>query len=450
MEHLIGQLIFLVLLATAGTLFARRIRQISRNIKLGQDVDRSDRSGERWSTMARVAMGQSKMVVRPVAGIMHIVIYAGFILINIEVLEILIDGLFGTHRVFAPYLGGFYDFLIGAFEWLALGVLVACVVFLVRRNVLPIARFRSPEMKGWPKNDANIILVVEVLLMFAFLSMNAADGIAQARGLEHYIAAGSFPVSQWLAPLYAGLSDAGVVMVERGAWWFHIVGILAFLVYVPYSKHFHIFLAFPNTYYSDLTPSGNMDNMAAVKKEVDLMMSGDPFAAPAEPAGEMPETPPKFGAKDAQDLTWKQLMEAYSCTECGRCTSVCPANATGKLLSPRKIMMDTRDRIEEIGHAIDAAGGSWGNGDGKSLLGDYITEEELWACTSCQACVEACPVNISPMGIILDMRRSLIMEDSKAPEAITAMFNNVENNGAPWAFPAADRGKWTEELSAES
>ena len=450
MEHLIGQLIFLVLLATAGTLFARRIRQISRNIKLGQDVDRSDRSGERWSTMARVAMGQSKMVVRPVAGIMHIVIYAGFILINIEVLEILIDGLFGTHRVFAPYLGGFYDFLIGAFEWLALGVLVACVVFLVRRNVLPIARFRSPEMKGWPKNDANIILVVEVLLMFAFLSMNAADGIAQARGLEHYIAAGSFPVSQWLAPLYAGLSDAGVVMVERGAWWFHIVGILAFLVYVPYSKHFHIFLAFPNTYYSDLTPSGNMDNMAAVKKEVDLMMPGDPFSAPAEPAGEMPETPPKFGAKDAQDLTWKQLMEAYSCTECGRCTSVCPANATGKLLSPRKIMMDTRDRIEEIGHAIDAAGGSWGNGDGKSLLGDYITEEELWACTSCQACVEACPVNISPMGIILDMRRSLIMEDSKAPEAITAMFNNVENNGAPWAFPATDRGKWTEELSAES
>ena len=450
MEHLIGQLIFLVLLATAGTLFARRIRQISRNIKLGQDVDRSDRSGERWSTMARVAMGQSKMVVRPVAGIMHIVIYAGFILINIEVLEILIDGLFGTHRVFAPYLGGFYDFLIGAFEWLALGVLVACVVFLVRRNVLPIARFRSPEMKGWPKNDANIILVVEVLLMFAFLSMNAADGIAQARGREHYIAAGSFPVSQWLAPLYAGLSDAGVVTVERGAWWFHIVGILAFLVYVPYSKHFHIFLAFPNTYYSDLTPSGNMDNMAAVKKEVDLMMSGDPFAAPAEPAGEIPATPPKFGAKDAQDLTWKQLMEAYSCTECGRCTSVCPANATGKLLSPRKIMMDTRDRIEEIGHAIDAAGGSWGNGDGKSLLGDYITEEELWACTSCQACVEACPVNISPMGIILDMRRSLIMEDSKAPEAITAMFNNVENNGAPWAFPAADRGKWTEELSAES
>jgi len=450
MSHILGQLVFLALLGTAVFLFARRIGTIKRNILLGRDVDRSDRPGERWATMARVAMGQSKMVVRPVAGLMHIVIYAGFILINIEVLEILIDGLFGTHRVFAPHLGGLYDFLIGCFEWLALGVLVACVVFLVRRNVLPIARFRSPEMTGWPKNDANIILVVEVLLMFAFLSMNAADSIAQTRGLDHYIAAGSFPVSQWLVPLYAGLSDAGIIALERGAWWFHIVGILAFLVYVPYSKHFHIFLAFPNTYYSDLTPAGRLDNMAAVKKEVDLMMSGDPFAAPAEPTGDAPAEPPKFGAKDVQDLTWKQLMEAYSCTECGRCTSACPATATGKLLSPRKIMMDTRDRVEEVGRAMDAAGGSWGEGDGKTLLGDYITEEELWACTSCQACVEACPINISPMGIILDMRRSLIMEDSKAPESLMSMFNNVENNGAPWAFPATDRGKWTDELAAES
>ena len=450
MAHLIGQLTFLVLLSTAGILFARRIGQIRKNINLGRDVDRSDRPKERWALMARVAMGQSKMVVRPVAGIMHIVIYAGFILINIEVLEILVDGLFGTHRVFAPFLGGLYDVMIATFEWLALGVLVACVVFLVRRNVLPIARFRSPEMKGWPKNDANIILVVEVLLMFAFLTMNAADTLAQARGLDHYIAAGSFPVSQWLHPLYAGLSDAGIVALERGAWWFHIVGILAFLVYVPYSKHFHIFLAFPNTWYSDLTPAGNMDNMAAVKKEVDLMMSGDPFATPAASAEEPAAEPAPFGAKDVKDLTWKQLMEAYSCTECGRCTSACPANATGKLLSPRKIMMDTRDRVEEVGKAIQTAGGQWGDGDGKSLLGNYITEEELWACTSCQACVEACPINISPMGIILDMRRSIIMEDSKAPEPITAMFNNVENNGAPWAFPAADRGKWTDELASES
>jgi len=457
MPHFIGQLAFALLLGTAVFLFARRIGTIRRNIKLGRDIDLTDRSGERWATMARVALGQSKMVVRPVAGVMHILIYVGFILINIEVLEILFDGLFGTHRVFAPYLGGLYDVMIGAFEWLALGVLVACVVFLIRRNVLPIARFRSPEMEGWPKNDANIILVVEVLLMFALLSMNAADAIAQSRialgiwdNAHHYIAAGSFPVSQWLVPLYAGLSDAGIVAVERGAWWFHIAGILAFLVYVPYSKHFHIFLAFPNTWYSDLTPSGRLDNMAAVKKEVDLMMSGDPFAAPAEPAGDTPAEPARFGAKDVQDLTWKQLMEAYSCTECGRCTSVCPANTTGKLLSPRKIMMDTRDRVEEVGRAIDAAGGSWGQGDGKALLGDYVSEEELWACTSCQACVDACPVNINPMGIILDMRRSLIMEDSKAPEAITSMFNNVENNGAPWAFPATDRGKWADELASES
>ena len=325
MAHLIGQVAFALLLGTAVFLFARRIREVRRNIQLGRDVDLTDRKPERWATMARVALGQSKMVVRPVAGVMHILIYAGFILINIEVLEILVDGLFGTHRVFAPFLGGFYDVLIGSFEWLALGVLVACVVFLIRRNVLPIARFRSPEMKGWPKNDANIILLVEVVLMFAFLSMNAADAIAQSRiaaGLwdnaHHYLDAGSFPVSQWLIPLYAGLSDAGIVAVERGAWWFHIVGILAFLVYVPYSKHFHIFLAFPNTWYSNLNPAGRLDNMAAVKKEVDLMMSGDPFAAPAEPAGEEPAVPAPFGAKDVQDLTWKQLMEAYSCTECFR------------------------------------------------------------------------------------------------------------------------------------
>ena len=457
MAHVIGQVAFALLLGTALYFFARRIQKVRRNIQLGRDIDLSDRKSERWAIMARVALGQSKMVVRPVAGVMHILIYAGFVLINIEVLEILIDGLFGTHRVFAPYLGGFYNFLIGTFEWLALGVLVACVVFLIRRNLLPIVRFRSPEMKGWPKNDANIILIVEVVLMFAFLSMNAADAIAQSRialniwdNTHHYIAAGAFPISQWLVPLYAGLSDAGIVAVERGAWWFHIVGILAFLVYVPYSKHFHIFLAFPNTWYSNLDPAGRLDNMAAVKKEVDLMMSGDPFAAPVEPAGDAPAEPARFGAKDVQDLTWKQLMEAYSCTECGRCTSVCPANTTGKLLSPRKIMMDTRDRVEEVGRAIDAAGGTWDKDDGKALLGNYISEEELWACTSCQACVDACPINISPMGIILDMRRSLIMEDSKAPEAITSMFNNVENNGAPWAFPAADRGKWTDELAAES
>jgi len=316
--------------------------------------------------------------------------------------------------------------------------------------LLPIARFRSPEMKGWPKNDANIILVVEVLLMFAFLSMNAADGIAQQRILDgvwnhahHYIDAGAFPVSQWLFPLYEGLSDAGIVAIERGAWWFHIVGILSFLVYVPYSKHIHIFLAFPNTWYSNLDPSGKLDNMAAVKKEVDLMMSGDPFSAPAEPEGDVPTEPARFGAKDATDLTWKQLMEAYSCTECGRCTSACPANATGKLLSPRKIMMDTRDSMVELGDYKRKNGPD--TEDGKSLLGNYITEEELWACTSCNACVQECPVNIDPLSIIMDLRRFLVMEESKVPTELTGMLTNIENNGAPWQFAPTERMNWANE-----
>jgi len=437
----LSSLVFLAVLGTAIFLFSRRIGVVRRNIAMGRDVELTGSSAERWATMARVALGQGKMTARPVAGIFHIIIYLGFVLINLEMLEILVDGIFGTHRVFAG-LGVVYNALIASFEVLAAGVLVACVVFFARRNLMAIARFRSPEMGGWPSLDANIILIVEVLLMFAFLSMNAADSIAQSRGLEHYVQAGWFPVSATLVPLYAGLSDAGVVAVERGMWWFHIIGVLAFLVYVPYSKHFHILVAFPNTWYASLRPSAAMDNMAAVKKEVDLMMdpSADPYAA--APAGDEP--PARFGVKDVPDLAWTQLMQAYSCTECGRCTSECPANQTGKKLSPRKIMMDTRDRMEEIGHAREAAGGKW-EGDGKSLLGDYITEEELWACTSCQACVEACPVLISPMGIILDMRRSLIMEDSKSPESITSMFNNIENNGAPWAFPAATRGDWRNE-----
>ena len=439
---MMSQLLFLLLLGTGTFFFARRIGVIRRNILSGREWDGSDRTGERWATMARVALGQGKMTARPVAGIMHILIYVGFVIINIEILEILIDGLFGTHRVFA-FLGAPYDFLIASFEWLALGVIIACVVFFVRRNGLALARLVSKDLKGWPTLDANIILVVEVLLMFAFLSMNAADSIAQSRGIEHYVNAGSFPVSSWLVPLYDGLSDAGVVAVERGMWWFHIAGVLAFLVYVPYSKHFHIILAFPNTYYSNLNPKGQMDNMAAVKKEVDLMM--DPSADPYAAAPATDEPPARFGVKDATDLTWKQLLEAYTCTECGRCTSECPANQTGKLLSPRKIMMSTRDRIEEIGQQRETLGGEW-KPDGKSLLGDWISEEELWACTSCQACVEACPINISPMGIILDMRRSLIMEDSKSPESITSMFNNIENNGAPWAFPAGSRGDWTQEV----
>lgn len=453
---MLEQIAFVLVFIAGVSLFALRIKAIRRNILLGRDDDRSDNSSARWKTMALVALGQSKMVVRPVAGIMHILIYLGFVIINIEVLEIIIDGVTGHHRIFAG-IGGLYDFLIGSFEILALGVLVSCVVFLARRNMLRIKRFHSAEMTQWPKSDANIILIVEILLMFAFLSMNACDALlqgalaqAQAEGAEiseklsHYAQAGSFPISQFLNPLYEGLSVSGLIMMERFMWWFHIVGILGFLVYVPYSKHFHIFLAFPNTYYSNLNPKGGFNNMEAVTKEVQLMMdpSADPYAAPDPNAA----PPAKFGAKDANDLTWKQLMDSYSCTECGRCTSQCPANQTGKLLSPRKIMMDTRDRIEEIGKNMDKNKGTFQD-DGKTLLGDFISEEELWACTSCNACVEACPVNIDPLGIIVDLRRYLIMEESKSPESITAMFNNIENNGAPWAFPASDRGKWTEEMN---
>jgi heterodisulfide reductase subunit C len=447
----IPQVLFLLLLVTTAVIFARRVMTIRRNILLGRDIDRSDRKGERWMHMARIALGQSKMVARPVSGLLHIIVYVGFIVINLEMLEIVIDGLLGTHRIFAPLLGSAYGLLIGSFEWLAAGVLISCVIFLIRRNVLHIARFRSSEMKGWPKGDANIILATEIVLMSAFLLMNTADSLLHPEF--------SFALSGQLQGLLAGMSEAGLHMVERGAWWVHIIGVMAFLVYVTYSKHLHILLAFPNTWYANLEPSGKMDNMAAVKKEVDMMMDPnvDPYATPPPADGDAgePALPATFGARDVKDLSWKQLMEGYSCTECGRCTSVCPANLTGKLLSPRKIMMDTRDRLEEVGKALDSAGlkgeevKNW-DGDGKSLLGDYISEEELWACTSCQACVEACPLTIDPMGIILDLRRNLIMEDSKAPEPITSMFNNVENNGAPWAFPAADRGKWVDQLNNEN
>jgi len=425
-----AQALFALLVLAAFTAFALRVRTIRKNILLGRAWTPQGTSSERLGIMARVALGQGKMTARPVAGVFHIVIYLGFVLINLEMLEIVVDGLTGAHRAFSG-LGGVYDAGIAAFELLAAGVLVACVVFFVRRNVLAIARFRSPELRGWPSLDANIILVVEAVLMFALLTMNAADALAQTRGLLH--PAGAFPVSALLHPLYDGLSDSGLLALERTAWWVHIVGVLGFLVYVPYSKHFHILLAFPNTFYSDAgRASGAMENMPVVQGEVAAML--DPSVAP--PAGD--GAPPRFGARDATDLTWKQLLEAYTCTECGRCTSVCPANLTGKKLSPRKIMMDTRDRIEEIGRT--------GGDDGRSLLGTFISEEELWACTSCQACVEACPVLISPMGIVLDMRRSLIMEESRSPESLTGMFNNVENNGAPWAFPASTRGDWAAQV----
>ena len=437
----LSNIVFALCLGAASFFFGRNVLKIKRNILLGRDINRSDRSLDRWVTMARVALGQSKMVVRPIAGILHIIIYVGFVIINIEVLEIVIDGLLGTHRIFS-FMGGLYNFLIGCFEILAFLVLLACVVFFARRNIVPIKRFIMREMDGWPKLDANLILIFEVVLMSAFLCMQGADLALQNLGADHYVRAGSYPVSSLLLPLFEGMQIPTLVMIERGCWWFHILGILAFLNYLPYSKHFHIILAFPNTYYGNLEPKGSFTNMASVKNEVQLMMdpNADPYAAPAEDAAEEPS---RFGAKDVNDLNWVQLMNAYSCTECGRCTSECPANQTGKLLSPRKIMMDTRDRLEEFGLNIDANGSD--SDDGKSLLDDYISREELWACTSCNACTQACPINIDPLSIILDMRRYLVMEESAAPTELNMMFTNVENNGAPWQFPAVDRLNWKDE-----
>ena len=443
----ISNLIFAIALGFASFLFAKNIKRIRRNIFLGRDIDRSDRSSDRWKVMARVALGQGKMTKRPVAGFLHILVYVGFVLINIEVLEIVLDGLLGTHRIFA-FLGGFYDFLIGSFEILALLVLVSCAIFLVRRNVLKLKRLNMKEMKGWPKNDANLILIMEIVLMTALFFMNASDQVLATRGVDHYVVAGSFPVSSMLIPLIDGMSDTGLMILERGTWWFHILGILFFLNYIIYSKHLHIAFAFPNTYYSKLEPKGELNNLESVTNEVKMMMDpdADPFAAPAEEEGDA-EDAGVFGAKDATDLNWVQLMNAYTCTECGRCSSVCPANQTGKELSPRKIMMDTRDRIEEIGKNIDTNGE--GHDDGKSLLGDYITKEEIWACTSCNACTEACPVNIDPLSIIVDLRRYAVMEESAAPTELNMMFNNIENNGAPWQMPASDRLNWAEELKEE-
>lgn len=440
----LSSLLFLVLIAGAIAFFTRNVRRVIRNIRLGRDEDRSDRPAERWAVMARVALGQSKMVARPVAGFMHILIYVGFVIINMEVLEIIIDGLFGTHRI-GSFLGPLYAVLIGSFEVLAVGVLLACVVFIARRSILRLPRFHKPEMKGWPSRDAMIILGVEILLMGAFLLMNASDQVLAHRGVEHYTTAGSYPVSSLLRPLFEGMGDGAVLGLERFFWWFHIAGILAFLNYLPYSKHFHIMLAFPNTYFSKLEPPTEFANMERVSGEVRSMM--DPSVPPPEPAPARTvagvEIPDRFGAKDVFDLSWKSLMDAYSCTECGRCTSECPANITGKLLSPRKVVMDTRDRLEEVGANIDANGGVFKD-DGKTLH-SYITDEELWACTTCNACTQACPVNIDPVNIIVEMRRYLVMEESSTRPALTGMFNNVENNGAPWPFGQSERMKWTEE-----
>lgn len=439
--NFLDNILFALLLAAGIGYFTINVKKLIRNIKLGHDVDRSDNASERWKNMAMVALGQSKMVKRPIAGFLHIIVYVGFVIINIEVIEIIIDGLFGTHRVLS-FMGGFYDVLIGSFEILAFLVLITVVIFWIRRNVTKLGRFASSDLNGKPRNDANYILYFEVVLMSLFLIMNAADFHLQNLGIGHYNSAGSFPISQFIAPMFNGMSEGLVVVIERAAWWLHIAGILVFLNYLYFSKHLHILLAFPNTFFADLNAKGKLNNLESVTNEVKLMMdpSADPFAAPANPDA----VAAKFGASDVQDLNWVQLLNAYSCTECGRCTSSCPANQTGKKLSPRKIMMDTRDRLEEVGRNIDLNKGVFVD-DGKSLLNDYITPEELWACTTCNACVEECPINISPLSIIIDMRRYLVMEQSAAPTELNNMMSNIENNGAPWQYNQMDRLNWVNE-----
>lgn len=440
----IDNILFVILLAAGFGYFAFNVKKLIRNIKLGRDANRNDNPGERWANMAMIALGQSKMVKRPVSGALHIIVYVGFVIINIELLEIIIDGIFGTHRIFS-FLGGFYNVLIGSFEVLALLVLVSVITFLVRRNIIKLWRFAHSDLKGWPKSDANYILYFEIALMTLFLLMNGADNYLQGIGSAHYNQAGAFPVSSILSPLFEGMSEGTVIFIERAAWWLHIAGILVFMNYLYFSKHLHILLAFPNTYFAKLDLKGKFENLDSVTNEVKLMMdpNADPFAA--APAGAEGDVPAKFGANDVQDLTWVQLMNAYTCTECGRCTSSCPANITGKKLSPRLIMMKTRDRLEEVGKNIDANKGTFVD-DGKTLLHDYITPEELWACTTCNGCVEACPVNIDPLSIIMDMRRYLVMEQSAAPMELNGMMTNVENNGAPWQYNQMDRLNWKDEM----
>lgn len=435
--QILQQILFIAISAFSIFLFTKKVREISQNIRLGKDEDISDQKARRWKNVLLLAFGQKKMFKNPLVAVLHFVVYAGFIIINIEVLEIILDGILGTHRLFAEPLGGFYTFLINAFEILAALVIIACIIFLVRRNASKIKRLVGKELDGWPRSDANYILITEIILMSLFLTMNSSDRALQLQGYEGYHETGDFVISGLLAGQFSTLSSGTLIGLERGAWWLHIAGIYAFLNYLPYSKHFHIILAFPNAYYGKLTPQGEMKNMPAVQKEVLYAMQ--PETAPADAA-----PPASFGAKDIFDLSWKNLMDAYTCTECGRCTAACPANLTGKLLSPRKIMMATRDRVEEVGKNIKK--NKEFTDDGKKLLHDYISVEELRACTTCNACVEECPVSISPLDIILELRRSLVMEESNAPQEWNTMFSNVENNFAPWKFSPDDRDKWVTEI----
>ena len=438
-------IIFWVIAIVGLGFFTFNILKIKKNISYGRDVDRSDNKSQRLKTMLLVAFGQRKMFARPIPALLHLCVYVAFMITSLELFEIFADGLLGYHRLFRSSLSSFYTFVISFIEVLSVLALIATIIFLSRRNLLKIPRFQMPEMKGWPKLDANLILFIEIVLVSFIFTMNGADEVLYNNGHAHGSSGSgsyNFAVSQYLGPLlFDSFSNSQLHVLERIGWWGHILLVLSFLNYLPYSKHFHIMLAFPNTYYSNLNKKGKFSNMDSVTQEVKLMMdpNADPYAAPPENA----PVPQSFGAKDVKDLTWKNLLDAYTCTECGRCTSSCPANITGKLLSPRKIMMDTRDRLEEYGD-FKRKNGPEAN-DGKSLLGDYITEEELWACTSCNACVDECPVNIDPLSIIIDLRRYLVMEESKIPSELAGMLTNIENNGAPWQFSPTDRLNWKDE-----
>ena len=434
----IDNILFVTALILSILLFSNNFKKIFNNIRLGRAENRSDKPILRLKNMFRVAFGQGKMIRRPIAGILHLIVYIGFIIINIELLEIIVDGIFGTHRIFSQYFPGLYNILIGGFEILALLVLISVIIFWIRRNILKIKRFLKDEMRGWPKLDADLILYFEIILMSLFLTMNGADYTIQLNYPENdiYVKAGSFPVSQLLVPIFQDFSLNHLMLIERISWWLHILGIFIFLNYLYYSKHLHILLAFPNTYYANLESKGKFKNINSITSEVKLMLDDNNNYEDND--GSEIET---FGASDVTELSWIQLLNAYSCTECGRCTSECPANLSGKKLSPRKIMMDTRDRLTEFSKNIKLNSEEY-SGDGKKLLGDYISNEEIWACTSCNACVEACPIDIDPLSIIMSMRQYLVLEKSAAPQDLNNMMNNIENNGAPWPFNQQDRTNW--------